>query len=80
MQIMMHDRIFRTLDAWYVPELLKKLISFGALDKRGYIYTTDKGQIKVSKRVMVVMKGKLYHGIYHLLRKTVVVILQLLLL
>jgi len=66
-QIKMYDGIVRTFDAWYVPGLRKNLISVGTLDKQGYNFSGKDGQITVSKGALVVMKGKLQHGIYVML-------------
>jgi len=66
-QIKMYDGIVRTFDAWYVPGLRKNLISIGTLDKQGYNFSGKDGQITVSKGALVVMKGKLQHGIYVML-------------
>ena len=63
----MYDGIVRTFDAWYVPGLRKNLISVGTLDKQGYNFSGKDGQIIVSKGALVVMKGKLQHGIYVML-------------
>nr|KYP63829.1 Retrovirus-related Pol polyprotein from transposon TNT 1-94 [Cajanus cajan] len=66
-QIKMYDGMVRTFDAWYVPGLRKNLISIGTLDKQGYSFSGNDGQITVSKGALVVMKGKLQHGIYVML-------------
>nr|KYP63045.1 hypothetical protein KK1_017609 [Cajanus cajan] len=63
----MYDGMVRTFDAWYVPGLRKNLISIGTLDKQGYNFSGNDGQITVSKGALVVMKGKLQHGIYVML-------------
>ena len=70
-QIKMHDGIVRSLDAWYVPNLCKNLISLGTLDKQGYNFSGNDGQLRVSKGALVVMKGKLQHGIYFLMGNSV---------
>nr|KYP40490.1 Retrovirus-related Pol polyprotein from transposon TNT 1-94 [Cajanus cajan] len=66
-QIKMYDGMVRTFDAWYAPGLRKNLISIGILDKQGYNFSGNDGQITVSKGVLVVMKGKLQHEIYVML-------------
>nr|KYP49125.1 Retrovirus-related Pol polyprotein from transposon TNT 1-94 [Cajanus cajan] len=63
----MYDGMVRTFDAWYVPSLRKNLISMGTLDKQGYSFSGNDGQITVSKGALVVMKGKLQHDIYVML-------------
>nr|KYP56816.1 Retrovirus-related Pol polyprotein from transposon TNT 1-94 [Cajanus cajan] len=65
--IKMYDGMVRTFDAWYVPGLQKNLISIGTLDKQGYSFSGNDGQITFSKGSLVVMKGKLQHGIYVML-------------
>ncbi|OMO73383.1 Integrase, catalytic core [Corchorus capsularis] len=71
-QIKTHDGTIRTFDAWLVPELRKNLISLGTLDKQGYKYSGENGQIKVSKGSMTILKGKLQHGIYTLIGNSVI--------
>ena len=66
-QIRMYDGLVRTLNAWYVPELRKNLISVGTLDKNGYTFSGSGGVLRVLKGALVVMKGKLQHGIYTLM-------------
>nr|GEV29833.1 retrovirus-related Pol polyprotein from transposon TNT 1-94 [Tanacetum cinerariifolium] len=71
-QIKMHDVIVRKFDCWFVPGLKKKLISLGTLAKNGLKYHGDGKWVKVSKGAMVLMKGKLQHGIYFLQGNSVV--------
>ncbi|RVW55028.1 Retrovirus-related Pol polyprotein from transposon TNT 1-94 [Vitis vinifera] len=70
-QIKMYDRLVRTLNAWYVPGLRKNLISVGTLDKNGYTFSRSGGVLRVSKGALVVMKGRLQHGIYTLMGSSV---------
>ncbi|RVW85315.1 Retrovirus-related Pol polyprotein from transposon TNT 1-94 [Vitis vinifera] len=60
-----------TLNAWYVPGLRKNLISVGTLDKNGYTFSGSGGVLRVSKGALVVMKGRLQHGIYTLMGSSV---------
>lgn len=50
---------------------LKKLISLNTLDSTGCNYKAEGGFIQISRRVMVVMKGKREHGLYALQGTTV---------
>ncbi|RVW79759.1 Retrovirus-related Pol polyprotein from transposon TNT 1-94 [Vitis vinifera] len=70
-QIKMYDRLVKTLNAWYVPGLRKNLISVGTLDKNGYTFSGSGGVLRVSKGALVVMKGRLQHGIYTLMGSSV---------
>ncbi|RVW63516.1 Retrovirus-related Pol polyprotein from transposon TNT 1-94 [Vitis vinifera] len=70
-QIKMYDGLVRTLNAWYVPGLRKNLISVGTLDKNGYTFSGSGGVLRVSKGALVVMKGRLQHGIYTLMGSSV---------
>ena len=67
----MYDGLVRTLNAWYVPELRKNLISVGTLDKNGYTFSGSGGVLRVSKGALVVMKDRLQHGIYTLMGSSV---------
>jgi hypothetical protein len=65
--IKMHDGSVRTLtDVRNVPKLRKNLISLGVLDSDGYKCTTQGGVLKVSKGILVVMKGKRIENLYQL--------------
>ncbi len=70
-QVKMFDGMVRAFDAWYVPGLRKNLISLGALDKQGYSFSGEGGQVKVSRGALVVMKGRLQHGVYILIGNSV---------
>nr|GEX52703.1 retrovirus-related Pol polyprotein from transposon TNT 1-94 [Tanacetum cinerariifolium] len=65
-QIKMHDGIVRKFDCWFVPGLKKNLISLVTLAKNGLKYHGEGEWVKVSKGSLVLMKGKLQHGIYFL--------------
>lgn len=72
-QLRMFDGIVRILEnVRHVPELKKSLISLSELDSRGYKYTGQGGVIKVSKGILVVMKGIRVGNLYKLLGSTVV--------
>ena len=68
------DNVVRTLgEVQHVPMVKKNLISLGTLDSNGYYYKSKNGLMKVSKGVMVVMKGqKRECNIYKLLGNTIV--------
>ncbi|KAI4379947.1 hypothetical protein MLD38_006183 [Melastoma candidum] len=70
-QIKMYYGTVRIIEAWYVPDLQKNLISLATLDNQGYKFTGGDGQLKVSKGAITVMKGKRQHGIYVLMGNTV---------
>jgi hypothetical protein len=53
------DGVFRTLcDVRQVTEVEKNLISLGTLGSNGYGYKSEGGVMRVTKGVMVVMKGQ----------------------
>ena len=57
-KIKMFDEVIRTLgDVRHVPNLKKSLISLSTLDSKRYKYTNEGRVLKVSKDVLVVMKG-----------------------
>lgn len=57
-QLRMFDGIVRILEnVRHVPELKKSLILLSELDSRGYKYTGQGRVIKVSKGILVVIKG-----------------------
>ncbi|KAI4313020.1 hypothetical protein MLD38_037799 [Melastoma candidum] len=66
-QIKMYDGTVRIIDAWYISDLRKNLISLVTLDNHGYKFTGADGQFKVTKGAITVMKGKRQHGIYVLM-------------
>lgn len=68
----MHDGVVRTLEVRHVPELKKNLISLSLLDSHGYRYSAEGGVLKVSRGALVVMKGKIVKGLYHLQGSTLV--------
>ena len=56
--IKMFDEVIKTLaDVRHVPDLKKNLISLSTLDSKRYKYTDEGRVLKVSKDVLVVMKG-----------------------
>jgi hypothetical protein len=71
-KIKMFDGMIRTLcDVRHVPEVKKNLISLGTLDSNGYGYKSVGGVMKVTKGLMVVMKGQINSkNIYKLLGST----------
>ena len=71
--IKMFDGIVRILtDVRHVSELKKNLISLGTLDSIGCEFRGQDGVIKVSKSVLVVMKGIKQNGLYVLQGNTVI--------
>ncbi|GJY33991.1 retrovirus-related pol polyprotein from transposon TNT 1-94 [Tanacetum coccineum] len=49
-RIKMHDGVVKTLtDVRHVPDLKKNLISLGVLDSKGFKYTSENGELRVSK-------------------------------
>jgi hypothetical protein len=73
-RIKIFDGVVRTLcDVRHVPEVEKNMISLGTLDSNGYGYKFEGGVMKLTKCVMVVMKGQTNSkNIYKLLGSTVV--------
>ena len=73
-RVKMFDGIVRTLcDVRHVLDLRKNLITLGTLDGNGFSYKTANGVMKVSKGVLIVMKGqKLARNIYKLMGTTIV--------
>ena len=73
-RIKMFDGVVRTLcDVRHVPKVEKNLISLDTLDSNGYGYKSKGGVMKVTKGVMMVIKGqKSSKNIYKLLGSTVV--------
>ena len=58
-RIKMFDGVVKTLgDVRHVPDLKRNLILLSTLDSKGYKYTDESGVLKVSKGVLVVMKGR----------------------
>ncbi|GKD86759.1 retrovirus-related pol polyprotein from transposon TNT 1-94 [Tanacetum coccineum] len=64
-----------TVDTWnseFVPCLKKNLIYLGTLAKNGLKYHGKGEWVKVSRGALVLMKGKLQHGIYFLQGSSVI--------
>ena len=70
----MFDGVIRTLcDVRHVPDLRKNLISLGTLYSNGFSYKYANGVMKMSKGVLIVMKGQKMEGnIYKLMGNTIV--------
>ena len=70
----MFDGFIRTLcDVRHVPDIRNNLILWGALDSGKFSFKSESEIIKVSKGVMIVMKGqKLAMTIYRLLGTTII--------
>jgi hypothetical protein len=57
-KIKMFNGVVRILcDVRYIPNLRKNLISWGTLDRNGFNFKSEGGVLKVSKGVMIVIKG-----------------------
>ena len=58
-RIKIFDRVVKTLgNVRHVLDLKRNLILLSTLDSKGYKYTGESGVLKVSKGVLVVMKGR----------------------
>lgn len=56
--IRMFDGTIKTLmNMRHVPELKRNLISFRTFDDSGHAFKVEKGQLKVSKGILVVMRS-----------------------
>jgi len=72
-KIKMFDGVVRVLgNVRHVPELRKNLISLGALDSAGCMYTAQGGAMKISRGALVLMKGQKVGNLYKLIGDTVV--------
>ncbi|KAK2995032.1 hypothetical protein RJ640_021189 [Escallonia rubra] len=72
-KIKMFDGIMRTLgDVRYIPDLKNNLISLGTLDFIDCSISIKCGVMKVSKGVMVIMKGQKTENLYKLIGNTVI--------
>ena len=73
-KIKMFDGVVKmSCDIRHVSEMEKNLVSLGTLDLNGYGYKSVGGVMKITKGVMVVMKGQInLKNIYKLLGSTVV--------
>jgi hypothetical protein len=73
-RIKMFDGVVKMLcDVRHVPEVEKNLISYGTLNSNGYGYKSVGRVMKVTKGVMIVMKGQIIStNIYKLLGSTLV--------
>ncbi|EOY07366.1 Adenine nucleotide alpha hydrolases-like superfamily protein [Theobroma cacao] len=66
-KIKMFDGVVRSLGGVaYVPKMHKNLISLSLLDSKGYGYSACDGVVKVTQGDMVLMRGNLHNGLYHL--------------
>ena len=71
--IKMFDGVVRVLsNVRHVPILRKNLISLGVFDNLGYSYSSKGGIIKITKGVLMVMKGSKVSTLYRLIGNTVV--------
>jgi len=50
----------------YIPSLKRNLVSFGELEKKGYVFKGEKGLVKVLRGSMVVIKGVRKNDMYAL--------------
>ncbi|KAH0686332.1 hypothetical protein KY289_017085 [Solanum tuberosum] len=68
-----HDGTVRTItEVRHVPDLKKKLISLGTLDKQGYKYMSEGGAMKVTKGSLVMLNAKLEDDPYTLAGNTII--------
>ncbi|XP_074267363.1 putative disease resistance protein At4g19530 [Silene latifolia] len=66
-KIKLSNGVVHTLDkVAYVPKLRQNLISLSQLDSEGYGYKNHGEVLKVTKGLMVLMKGELRRGLYRL--------------
>ena len=57
-RVKMFDGVIRTLcGVRHVPDLRKNVISLGTLDGNGFSYKSTNGIMKVSKGVLIMIKG-----------------------
>ena len=72
-RITMYDGVVRILsNVRHVLDLRKNLLSLGIFDSQGYKYTSEGGVLRISKGVLVFIKGKLVNGFYMLQGSTIV--------
>ena len=58
-KIKMYDGVVRTLtDVKHIRDLKKNLISLSTLDAKGYQYSSEGGVLKVSRSMLVPLKGQ----------------------
>ena len=63
----LHDGTLRDLkEVRYIPKMKTNIISLGALKSSGFIITLKNGELKVSLRNLVVMKGIRRKNLYFL--------------
>ena len=75
--IRMFDGEVRTLtNVRHVPHLKKNLLSLGALEPRGYMFSGADGAIKVTKGSMIILKGERIANLYKLTEALLLVMLQ----
>lgn len=68
----MYEGMMRTItDVRHLSELKKNLISLDALNSISCSFMTTRGTLKVTKRAMVVMRGKEKWNLYKLIGSTV---------
>lgn len=64
-QFKMHDGVVRTLiDVRHVPDLERILYFLGTLDSQDCKFSAESGVLRVSKGVLVLLKGKLTKGLF----------------
>lgn len=68
----MHDGVIRSLtNVRYVPDLRRNLISLGLFDSMGYKFTSQQGQMTVSKDGKIVITGVKRNELYFLVGSTI---------
>ena len=70
-QLRMFDGVTRLLqNVRYLPDLRRNLISLGQLDSMGYTYKAERGNIKIMKGALLVIKVAINDGLYEMIRET----------
>ncbi|GAV68785.1 hypothetical protein CFOL_v3_12288 [Cephalotus follicularis] len=65
----MFDEVMRTLaDVRHMPYLRKNLISLGTMDSRGCKVGIEGGVIRVTKRALIKLQGRMIENLYRLVR------------
>lgn len=68
-QVRIFDNQIRTLtNVRYLPKLRIGILSVGVFDKRGYVFKTNNGVMKIVKGAIVKFKGKLTNGFIYFAR------------
>ena len=72
-KIKMFDGVVRVFeDVRHIPDLRKNLISLGVLDDLGYSYSSKGRVMKITKCILLVIKGQKVNQLYRLIGDTIV--------